>query len=57
MLLGVLFIGLKLGGIISWSWFWVTLPLWWYIPFITLLFTIIGVIVYIHKIKVNKDGK
>ncbi|MCP5006388.1 MAG: hypothetical protein GY941_20985 [Planctomycetes bacterium] len=27
-LLGVLFVSLKLGGIISWSWWWVTLPFW-----------------------------
>jgi hypothetical protein len=27
-LLGVLFVGLKLGGIIDWSWWWVTLPFW-----------------------------
>ena len=27
-LLGILFIGLKLGGVIEWSWWWVTLPFW-----------------------------
>lgn len=27
-LLGLLFIGLKLGGVITWSWVWVTIPLW-----------------------------
>ena len=27
-LLGVLFVGLKLGGIIDWSWWWVTFPFW-----------------------------
>lgn len=27
-LLAVLFIGLKLTGYISWSWWWVTAPLW-----------------------------
>jgi hypothetical protein len=26
--LALLFIGLKLGGVISWSWWWVTAPLW-----------------------------
>lgn len=26
--LGLLFIGLRLGGIIDWSWWWVTSPLW-----------------------------
>lgn len=27
-LLAVLFIGLKLGGVIAWSWLWVLSPLW-----------------------------
>lgn len=27
-LLGVLFVGLKLAGAITWSWWWVTLPFW-----------------------------
>jgi hypothetical protein len=27
-MLGVLFVGLKLAGVINWSWWWVTLPFW-----------------------------
>jgi hypothetical protein len=27
-ILAVLFIGLKLGGVIAWSWWWVLAPLW-----------------------------
>jgi hypothetical protein len=27
-LLALLFIGLKLGGVIAWSWIWVLAPLW-----------------------------
>lgn len=27
-LLGVMFVALKLTGVISWSWWWVTLPFW-----------------------------
>jgi len=27
-LLFLLFLGLKLGGVITWSWLWVTAPLW-----------------------------
>ena len=27
-LLGLLFIGLKLGGVIDWSWAWVLAPFW-----------------------------
>jgi len=46
-LLGILFIGLKLGGVIDWSWWFVTMPLW--IPFaitaLVLLIIIIGVVI------------
>ena len=27
-MLAILFIGLKLGGVISWSWWWVLSPIW-----------------------------
>lgn len=27
-LLGLLFVGLKLGHVIDWSWWWVTVPFW-----------------------------
>lgn len=27
-LLTILFVGLKLGGVIAWSWFWVLSPIW-----------------------------
>ena len=41
-LLGVLFIGLKLGHVIDWSWWWVTVPFWGGYAFIAALFLIIG---------------
>ena len=45
-LLLVLFVGLKLGGVINWSWWWVLSPIW--IPLILLVIVgIIGIIVYI----------
>lgn len=34
-LLAVLFIGLKLGGVIDWTWLWVLSPLW--IPIVVIL--------------------
>ena len=46
-LLGVLFVGLKLGGVIDWSWWWVTCPFWAGLAiFFTLIFgaAIIGTI-------------
>ena len=27
-ILGIMFVGLKLAGVIDWSWVWVTAPLW-----------------------------
>lgn len=27
-MLGILFVGLKLGNVIDWSWWWVTAPFW-----------------------------
>ena len=42
-LLAVLFIGLKLTGVITWSWLWVLAPLW--IPFaIVLVIFLVGAI-------------
>lgn len=40
--LTLLFIGLKLGHVIEWSWVWVLAPLW--IPIAVLLITIIALI-------------
>jgi hypothetical protein len=37
-LLAVVFIALKLGGVISWSWWWVLAPLW--IPWALVLFAL-----------------
>ncbi len=28
VMLGILFVGLKLAGVIDWSWVWVTIPFW-----------------------------
>lgn len=40
-LMTLLFIGLKLGGVIAWSWAWVLSPIW--LPLVVL--TVLGVIV------------
>lgn len=40
-LLGLLFIGLKLGHVINWSWWYVTMPLWIGVPIIIIFFVII----------------
>ena len=40
-LLTVLFIGLKLTGFISWSWWWVLSPLWIGLVFALLIITVV----------------
>jgi len=47
-ILTVLFVGLKLTGYISWSWWWVLSPLW--IPAVVIiLIGVIGFIIYLQK--------
>lgn len=44
-LLGLLFIGLKLGGAITWPWIWVLSPLWiGLVLFVTILLVVLGLI-------------
>lgn len=43
-LLLVLFVGLKLGGIIYWSWWWVLSPIWMPLLFLGLFVFVICVI-------------
>lgn len=51
-LLGVVFIVLKLCGIISWSWLWVTAPFW--IPLSIGLVVVIGILLAAFVIKQKK---
>ena len=45
-LLGLLFIGLKLGHVIDWSWWWVTIPFWGGLAiFLGCLFIFLGILV------------
>jgi len=43
-LLGTAFIILKLCGVIDWSWWWVTAPIW--APLALLILILIGVVIY-----------
>lgn len=38
--LGLLFVGLKLTGFITWSWWWVTLPFWGVLALLVISFGI-----------------
>lgn len=49
-LLLILFIGLKLAGVISWSWIWVLAPMW-----IPLAIWVISVLVISRKRRKGKD--
>jgi len=48
-LLGVVFVTLKLCGVINWSWWWVTLPFWagFAVVFACLGVAIIGMLVFL----------
>ena len=48
-LLVILFIALKLTGVITWSWLWVLAPIW--IPFIMVVFVLIiaGIVIALNK--------
>lgn len=49
-LLGVLFVGLKLTGIIDWSWWWVTVPFWGGLALIVAILLILAASVLIADI-------
>jgi hypothetical protein len=51
-LLAILFIGLKLGGVIAWSWLWVLSPLW-----ITICFWLVIVGVAVVVLEIAEDAK
>lgn len=46
-LLGVLFVGLKLGGVIDWSWWWVTAPFWGGFAFVLAMMAMMALFVLI----------
>lgn len=50
LLLGTL-ITLKLTGCITWSWWWITSPLWGGFLLSSIFMLLAGVIIYIQKIK------
>ena len=57
-LLGILFIGLKLGGVIDWSWVWVLAPFWigTCVSIIVLLITLaISVVAALAVSKIDND--
>lgn len=47
--LTLLFVGLKLGNVIEWSWWWVLSPLWITLAFVAVLLAIVGIIAAVEK--------
>lgn len=54
-LLTIVFIVLKLCGVISWSWLWVLSPIWISLGLALILFAIAGIIILIVAIKDKHD--
>lgn len=48
-LLGVVFVTLKLLGVITWSWWWVTLPFWGGFALVAVILIIVAVLAYIAR--------
>lgn len=46
-LLTILFIGLKLGGVITWSWLWVLSPIW--ISFVVVFLIFVGALIFAYS--------
>ena len=46
-LLAILFIALKLTGVITWSWLWVLAPIW--ITFVIVVFILISIVIIANK--------
>jgi Flp pilus assembly protein TadB len=55
VVLFVVFLILKLTGVIAWSWLWVTSPLWIGLV-LAIVFTVLGVLVVKSKVKNLKKG-
>lgn len=51
-LLFLLFLGLKLGHVISWSWWWIFSPLW--LPLALVLIIFLFVIIFFHRVSRKK---
>ena len=56
-LLLVLFIGLKLGGVITWSWVWVLAPAWIPAALALLFLAVLCVLAMFTGVKVRRNKK
>lgn len=49
IILFLIFMTLKLCGVIAWSWWWVTAPIWAPVPIVLVIFAVVGLVVLIKK--------
>ena len=56
-LLGLLFIGLKLGGVIDWSWWWILFPFWGQVALAIGVLICLAICVGIAKILTSRWDK
>jgi uncharacterized membrane protein len=55
-ILGLIFITLKLCGVINWSWWWVTAPFWGGLALVLGIFAIVGIIALIVAMSDRKPA-
>lgn len=55
--LALLFIALKLCGVIDWEWKWVLAPIWGYIAFLGIVSILLGSAVAFSNYAENKNGR
>ena len=51
----IVFLTLKLSGVIDWSWWWVTLPLWWWLPTIMIIVGLCAIYIIITEWLKDKE--
>ncbi len=53
----IVLLTLKLSGVIDWSWWWITLPIWWMIPLLLLIiiFALIAIVFQEMRNKIRQQ--
>lgn len=55
--LTLLFVGLKLGDVITWSWWWVLCPMWFPAAVVLLAFIFFGIIIRVADSKADRAAR
>lgn len=56
-LLGIVFVTLKLTGVIDWSWWWVTLPFWGGLGLLAIVGVIMLIVYGVTQARVRRKSK